>query len=132
VRGRPVRHPQLLIYQGDARLTALLEPLADAARWWLRKPSDLAECLEVLPRGGPSVLVMRPGRDLERELVLLERVSRLFPSASVVVVGDGDQGALAGVAWDLGARFALFPPIPLDLLPGVVTGLMKTDGDKKG
>jgi ferredoxin len=116
-----VRHPQLLVYQGDARLVALLEPAAEAARWWLRKPGDLAECLEVLPRGGPSVLVIRLGRDLEGELVVLERVCRLFPDAAAVVVGEADQAPLAGLARDLGARFTLFPPVSLELLPGVVS-----------
>jgi DNA-binding NarL/FixJ family response regulator len=121
-----VRHPQILVYQADARVTALLEPVAEAARWRLRKPSDLAECLEMLPRGGPSVLVIRLGRDLEGELVTLERVCRLFPDAAVVVVGEADQAALASLAWDLGARFVLFPPMSAELLAGVVTGLMAT------
>jgi hypothetical protein len=103
-----------------------LEPVAKAARWWLKKPGGLAECLEVLPRGSPSVLVIRIGRDLEGELVTLEGVCRLFPEAAVVVVGEADHAALASLAWDLGARFVLFPPVPLDLLPGVVTGLMGT------
>jgi hypothetical protein len=119
-----MQHPQLLVYQGDARITALLEPVAETNRWWLRKPRDLTECLELLPGGGPSVLVIRVGRDLEGELVTLERVSRLFPNAAVVVVGEADQAALANPARDLGAAFVLFPPMSLDLLTGIVTGLM--------
>ena len=123
-----MRHPQLLIFRGDGRLAALLEPTAAAAKWWFRKPQDLAECLEVLPRGGPSVVVLRPGRDLEGELTALERIRRSFPEAAVVVVGEADQAALAGLAWDLGARFVLFPPLPRDLLPAVVTGLLTAEG----
>jgi DNA-binding NtrC family response regulator len=126
-----VRHPQLLIFQGDARMTALLEPAAEAARWWLRKPGDLAECLEVLPRGGPSVLVLRLGRDLEGELTALERVHRLFPDAAVVVVGDAEQASIAGIAWDLGARFVHFPPLDRDMLREVVAGLMGPNGADK-
>jgi hypothetical protein len=103
-----------------------LEPVAKAARWWLRKPGGLVECLEVLPCGGPSVLVIRLGRDLEGELVTLERVCRLFPDAAVVVAGEADQAALASLARDLGARFVLFPPMSFDLLPDVVKGLMGT------
>jgi hypothetical protein len=126
MRATPVRHPQLLLYQADTRLAALLEPVAEAARWRLRKPGDLIECLEVLQRGGPDVLVIRLGRDLEGELVTVERVCRLVPEAAVVVVGEADHAALASLARDLGARFVLFPPMSLDLLPGVVTGLMGT------
>jgi hypothetical protein len=105
-----------LIFRGDARLAALLEPVAETAKWWFRKPHELAECLEMLPRGGPSVLVLRLGRDLEDELAALDRIRRSFPDAAVVVVGEADQAALAGLAWDLGARFVLFPPLPRDLL----------------
>jgi hypothetical protein len=119
-----MRHPQLLLFQGDVRLATLLEPVADAARWWLRKPRNLAECVEQLPRGGPNVLVIRLGRDLETELNTVDRIRRLFPSAGVVVVGEAEQAELAGLAWDLGARFALFPPLSLDLLPGIVAGLL--------
>jgi DNA-binding NtrC family response regulator len=127
-----VRHPQLLIYRADERINALLQPVAEAARWWVRKPQDLDECLQVLPRGGPSVLVLRVGRDLESEMTTLERVSRLHPEASTVVVGEASQAALAGLAWDLGAHFALFPPLSPDMLPDVVAGLMKMPGTEKG
>lgn len=123
-----MKHPQLLVFRGDARLSALLEPAAEAARWWFRKPQSLAECLEVLPRGGPSVLVVRLGRDLEDELTALEHIRRSFPDVAAVVVGEAEQAALAGVAWDLGARYVLFPPLPRELLPGVVTGLMTAEG----
>jgi DNA-binding NtrC family response regulator len=119
-----VRHPQLLIFDGDQRLTSLLEPVAEAGRWRVRKPRDLAECVETLPAGGPSVLVLRLGRDLETELAMLERVHYLFPDTATVVVGEADQAALAGLAWDLGARFVLFPPLSRELLPDVVAGLM--------
>ncbi len=122
-----MRYPQLLIYGGDARLNALLAPAAEAGRWRLRNPRDLAECLEVLPRGGPGVLVLRLGRDLEGELTAVERVRREFPSTAVVVVGDAEQAALAGLAWDLGVRYAHFPPLPRELLPGVVAGLMAAE-----
>jgi hypothetical protein len=117
----------LLIFGGDARLAALLGPAAEAGRWSVRKPRDAAECLEALAPGGPGVLVLRLGRDLEGELATLERVGRLFPDAAAVVVGEADQAALAGPAWDLGARFVLFPPLPRDLLPRVVAGLLEPE-----
>src|SRR5262249_8515215 len=110
MRAGPVRHPPLLVYQAGAPIPALLGPVSEAARWWMRNPGSLAECLEVLPRGGPSVLVIRLGRDLEGELAALERVCRLFPDTAVVVAGESDHAALSSLAWDLGARYALFPP----------------------
>jgi hypothetical protein len=59
---------------------------------------------------------------LERELLLLERVSWLFPDVSTVVVGDTENPVLAGLAWDLGASSVLFPPLPLEQLPDLVAG----------
>jgi DNA-binding NarL/FixJ family response regulator len=119
-----VRHPQLLIYRGDERLATVLEPRAAAERWTLRKPRDAAECLEALPRAAPAVLVLRVGRDLEDELTALSTVHQNYPDASIIVTGDSEQSALAGIAWDLGARFVLFPPLSRDLLPDVVAGFM--------
>jgi hypothetical protein len=122
-----VRHPLLAIYRGDERVATLLEPVAAAGRWRIARPYDLAECLQALPRAGPGVLVVRPGRDLEGEMTLVERVARLIPAVAIVVVCEADQASLVGLARDLGAAFVHFPPMPRDLLQEVVAGLMATD-----
>src|SRR5262249_19505025 len=70
------------------------------------------------------VLVLRPGRDLEGEMTVLDGVRRLFPDAAVVVTGESDQAALAGPAWGPGAPHAPFPPPPRGLLPGILRGVM--------
>ena len=64
------------------------------------------------------------GRDLERELATLEQVSWLYPDAATVLVGDSDPPWLAGLAWDLGARWVLLPPQSRERLTEIVTGLM--------
>jgi DNA-binding response OmpR family regulator len=122
-----VRHPQVLVCESDGRLAALLRELADQRRWLLREPRHLEVCLRLLRRGGPSVLVLKVGRDLERDLTLLERVAWLRPDAGIVVVGDTDHAVLAGLAWDLGADFVLLPPMPRELLPDLVAGLMRRE-----
>jgi hypothetical protein len=119
-----MRHAQVMVYESDGRLAELLRPHAAAGRWNLRELRHLEACLGLLQRGGGSVLVLKVGRDLEQELDLLERAGRLFPDVPAVVVGDSDHPALAGLVWDLGARFVLFPPLPRDLLPDVVAGLL--------
>ena len=68
--------------------------------------------------------MLRVGRDLEREFALLERAVRLVPDAAVVLVGDADNPALAGLGWDLGARYVLFPPQPREQLPDIVAAFM--------
>jgi hypothetical protein len=119
-----VHYPQLLVYEGDGRLAALLRPLAEANKWSLREPRQLGACLRLLCRGGPGVLVLKAGRDLEREFSLLERMAWFFPDSATVLVGDSEHMSLAGLAWDLGAAYVLFPPQPRDTLSEVVTALM--------
>ena len=105
-----MRHPMLLIVEGDGRLAGQLRPVAEQHRWTLHEPRRPDSCLRLLRRGGPAVLVLKAGRDLERELGLLERAARLFPEVGTVLVGDVDHPALAGLAWDLGVDCVLFPP----------------------
>jgi DNA-binding NarL/FixJ family response regulator len=114
----------LIIHEGDGRLTALLRPLAEERKWSMRESPDTAECLDRLRRGGPAVVVLKVGRDLERELTLLEEVRRRRPEASVVVVGEAVHAPLIGLAWDLGAAYVLMPPEPRERLPEIVAGLM--------
>ena len=70
------------------------------------------------------MLIVKAGRDLERELALLERATWLYPDVPAVLVGDGDQPELAGLAWDLGAACVLLPPQPRERLAEIVAGLM--------
>jgi DNA-binding response OmpR family regulator len=120
-----VRYPQVLVCESDGHLAALLREVAERRKWSLREPQQLAACLRLLRRAVPSVLVLKVGRDLEHDLSLLERVAWLRPDAGLVVVGDTDHAALAGLAWDLGADFVLLPPLPRELLPDIVAGLMR-------
>jgi hypothetical protein len=125
-----MRHPQLLVYEGDGRLAELFRPMAQAGehRWALRQPRRLDECLGLLRSGGPGVLLLKVGRDLERELTLLEQVAWLFPETATVVIGDSDHATLAGLAWDLGACYVLVPPPTRERLFEVVLGAMNTAG----
>jgi hypothetical protein len=120
-----MRYPQLVIFEGDGRLAALLRPAAEAGAWALREPRQAGACLRLLGRGDPAVLMLRIGRDLERELTLLERATRLHPEAACVVVAEGDHARLAGLAWDLGAAFVVTPPVPRDVLPDLVGALLR-------
>src|SRR5437763_4231607 len=112
-----MRYPQVLVYEHDTLLTAMLEGPALAGRWSLRHPRDLPECLALLRRGGPAVLVVRVGRSLRRELELLAQVAHLFPDAGTVLVGEAAHAPLAGLAWDLGASCVLLLPQPAEMPP---------------
>lgn len=128
-----MRHPQIVVYERDGRLKLQLEALAGLRRWALREVRQPETCLELLGRGGPAVLVIKAGRDLERELGLLEQAAWLYPDAPAILVSDGDRPELAGLAWDLGAACVLLPPQPRERLPEIVAGLMgdKAEAEKK-
>ena len=125
-----MRHPQVLVYERDGLLANLLRRSGKAGQarkptdWALREPRRLETCLRLLSRGGPSLLLLEVGHDLEREFTVLERVSWLHPETATVVVGDAEDAALAGLAWDLGASYVLFPPLPRDQLLDVIDALM--------
>ena len=119
-----MRRAQVVVYESDGRLTGLLRERAQARDWWLREVHQAGACLRLMQKGGGGVLVLRTGRDLERELALLERVTRLVPDAATILVGDADHAALAALGWDLGARYVLLPPQPREELPDLVEALM--------
>jgi hypothetical protein len=118
-----MQRAQVIVYESEDRLESLLRPHVRKQHWWLRPVRHPGRILSLLGKGRTSVVVLKIGRDLEREFAVLERVQRWFPEAACVVVGDADQPALAGLAWDLGARFVLFPPLPREHLPAIVTSL---------
>jgi hypothetical protein len=119
-----MRFPQLIVYESDGRLAALLRDLAAASRWSLREARQTDECLRLLASPtGPAVLVVRIGRDLEQEMALIEEVGHRYPGAAAVVVGDAEHDRLVGMAWDLGAAYVYVAP-PREDLVAVVAGLM--------
>jgi hypothetical protein len=121
-----MQYPQVLVYERDGRLAALLKASLQESklRWVLREPRELGSCLRLLSRGGPAVVVIKLGGDLEREFTLLERVSYVHPAAAAVLVGDAEHVALAGMGWDLGAAYVVMPPMSRECLPAIVVGLM--------
>src|SRR5687767_13603232 len=104
-----MHHAQIVAYGAEGRLLDLLREVAGAGGLWLREANHVKTCLGLLRKGGPGAVVLKLGMDLERELSLLEQVSRLFPAAAVLVVGHAEHPALEALCWDLGARYVLFP-----------------------
>jgi DNA-binding NarL/FixJ family response regulator len=119
-----MRYPRVVVYESDGLLAQQLRALVEEQRWVLREPRQVGSCLTALRRGGPGVLVLKVGRDLEREFALLDRVRQSVPDTKIVVVCDVDHPRLAGVAWDLGAACVLVMPLAGEVLPSIVAGLM--------
>lgn len=102
-----MKRAQLVTYGVAGRLEDRLTRWADERQWRMRPLQDEAAALRVLAEGG--VFVLKIGRDLVREMELLAKVTRLLPETVSVVVGDGDNPALAALAWHLGARWVALP-----------------------
>src|SRR4051794_16095088 len=112
-------HPQIVVLEHDGRLAEQLRPLASAERWALREPRQADVVWRTLQAGGPTVFVVKfSAKEPGRELALIERAGWLLPDVATVAVGDPNTPpALAGLAWDVGAVYAMFPPQSRDLLP---------------
>jgi hypothetical protein len=121
-----MRQRQVLICESDGRLAQVLRASVKEHGWLLKEVRHPRVCLGLLPQGGESVFVLRLGRDLQREMALLEQVSWLFPETATVVVCDADNQALVQLAWDLGARFVLHPAQIAELLGEVVCGFLRS------
>ncbi|MFO0876783.1 MAG: hypothetical protein U0840_05365 [Gemmataceae bacterium] len=104
-----MRYPQLIVFESDGRLAAQLAPLSTLRGWPLREPHRAESVLSLLETDNPSVVVIRCGRDLERELSLLERVSLEAPAACSILVVDQAHPRLYSLGWQLGASFLLSP-----------------------
>lgn len=140
--------PQIIVYEADRLLAAMLQETAKTNRWALREPGKTPSCLRLLRRLCPSVLVLKIATSAKREaglplkeeeeqrragdrakeqvhsLELLARAHEQYPDTAIVAVGDGEDIGLAGLAWHFGASYVLVPPQPRQLLPLIVTGLM--------
>jgi hypothetical protein len=119
-------HPQIIVHERDSRLAALSKDLAAAERWALREPRQSESLWKFLRQSCPTVFVLAIARNPDAELRLIQEVAWKCPHVAVVAVGSVDDAeTLAGLCWDLGADYALFPPLSRDLLPDVVRGLMQ-------
>jgi hypothetical protein len=118
-----MHHAQLIVYGVEGRLAELLGALAHERALWLREVRHVKTCLNLLRRGA-GVLVLRVGKNLDQEMILLEQVTHLFPNAKTIVVGPVDNPALAGLAWDLGAAYVLLPPQPIETIGEIVSGFL--------
>ena len=116
---------QIVTYGIDGVLADRLRELAHSKRCWLRETSQLAACRSLVQSATPPILVMVLGRDLERELALLEQVHAALPRTAIIAVGEVDNPALAGLAGDLGAAYVLFPPTQAGAITEVIVHLLE-------
>lgn len=127
-----MRLPQVLVYEGDGRVAELLRETVQAQGWPLRELRRPGAGVPLLNRGGPSVLVLRIGRDVEQEMRLLHKAAWLLTACTTIVICDSDNRVLASLAWDLGASCVLSTAQAHDHLAEVVIGLMHATNNQVG
>lgn len=125
-----MKYPQVIVYESDGALARQVRRLADENSWLVREPRRPESCLELLTDLRPSVLLLKLEDDPHEGLNLLAEVSRHVPKCSVIVVSDAKmEGAeqraqLSALAFDLGARYILFPPLQAPVIEDLVAGLL--------
>lgn len=121
-----MQQTQVVTYGVEGIIAERLRELAEKQRFWLRETSQYQACRGLLQASPPSVLILRLGRDVERELSLLEETHACLPETATIVLGEADNPVLAGLAWQLGATFVLFPPTPAELILEVIPNMLTT------
>ena len=116
---------QIVAYGLEASLVGRLQALAQGFGLWLREVQHAKACRNLVAHAGPAVLVLAIGKELVQELTLLQELSQASPATAVIVIGDTANPAVAALAWDLGARCVLQPPLPVELLAETVLRLLR-------
>ena len=125
-----MKHPHVVVYESDGWLADQVRRLAADHAWLVRESRHADACLNLLADGRPAVLLLRLERELHDGLTLLSQVAERAPDCPVVLVSDvkmegAEQRAqLAALAFDLGARYVLFPPLQQPVIEDLVAGLL--------
>ena len=125
-----MKHPHVVVYESDGWLADQVRRLAGEHAWLVRESRHADACLALLADGRPAVLLLRLERELHDGLTLLSQVAERAPDCPVVLVSDvkmegAEQRAqLAALAFDLGARYVLFPPLQQPVIEDLVAGLL--------
>lgn len=125
-----MRHPQVVVYESDGWLAGQVSQLSKDHSWLVRESRQAEACLNFLGEARPSILLLKVERRLVDELALLAALCEKVPDCPVVVFSDvkmenaQQRSSLATLAYDLGARYVMFPPLTRSVIEDVVAGLM--------
>ena len=122
-----MQQAQILTFGIEGPLAQRLREVAEARRCWLRETSQLSACRNLLQSSPMSAFVLLLRHDLDRELALLDEAHACLPGMPIVAVGDTDHPVLAGLAWELGATFVLFPPTPIETISDVMDRILSSE-----
>jgi hypothetical protein len=126
-----VKHPQIVVLGLDDWLAAQLRELAAGAGWVLHDFRQAKPAAAAARGFQPTVVLLQtdPHTEPPAAFPLLSEIARANPDAACIVVADvklndDDRGIWTAAAFDLGAKYALFPPLTRPVLEDIVNGLM--------
>jgi chemotaxis response regulator CheB len=125
-----MKHPQVVVYESDGSLAKMVRRLAEERSWLVRESRQPEACISLLADNRPAVLVLKLERELMDGMSLLNQASARAPDCPVIIVSDvkmegAEQRAqLSALAFDLGARYVLFPPLQQPVIDDLISGLM--------
>jgi len=123
--------PQFVVVEFDGWIAKQLSELTIEHRWLVRETRVVDNALSLVGNRRPCVLIVQvePTDDKPAAITLIADAHRTCPDVPVVAVGDAKLNDADRLTWtaalfDLGARYALFPPITKPVLEDVISGLM--------
>lgn len=123
--------PQIVVLEFDGWLAKQLRELVAGRKWLLREARQAGAAKGLLSDGRPGVLfvLIDPHKSPPDGLSLIAEVHLGHPDVAIVAVSDaklpeGDRAVWAASVLDLGARFALFPPLTKPVLEDLAGGLL--------
>lgn len=133
-----MRCPQIIVFAFDDWLAKQLAEFAADHRWLLKEVRQAGACKALLRDPRPTVLLAQldpHAADVAAPLTFLADVHRGHPHVATVVVSDVKLNEEERIGWtatafDLGARFVLFPPLSRPVLEDLVGGLMGAQLDR--
>jgi DNA-binding NtrC family response regulator len=125
-----MRHAQVVVYESDGALAEQISDLARENGWLVRESRQPDACVNYLCEARPAALLLKLERKMIDELTLLFTINEKVPDCPVVVISDvkldgaRERSNLSALAYDLGARFVMFPPLTKTVVEDLVSGLM--------
>jgi PleD family two-component response regulator len=125
-----MKYPQVVVYESGGWLAGQVKRLASEHAWLVRESRQLEACRVLATEDRPTVLLLHLEKDLVEILSLLRDVHAAAPDTAIVLVSDvkmesSDQRTqLTSLAFDLGVRYVLFPPLQQTVIEDLVAGLM--------
>jgi DNA-binding response OmpR family regulator len=123
--------PQIVVLEADGWIARHLGDVAAESAWVVRGTRGVDTAASLVRERNPCVLVVQLELADEKpaSLRLIADLRRTSPDVPIVAVSDAKFNDADRVAWtaalfDLGARYALFPPLTQPVLEDVVSGLM--------